>query len=692
MHYGECIMTLKRSSTGSGLLLLLLLGLLTAPATAQVAQWKLGGSGLAWSESDTTRLFIDFDRTANSIQPIYLKPERTVFSHLDSWVFWRDPSDIILEYVEGETPRMWKWVDGLPAPNGSLLIDGDSSTYYPPRAVPLERETYTVDLGVAVPAISFGFSTPSQGFRSDGTPLQTDAIPGYDISIASTPERPVVEGTLDALSQSIANVDENFTSRIAIPFPRQYVRFVRYRRRVSALDEGYLSSFFGGQYRDAPPGTLAEFQLFAQGVPRQVIYKTRITSLGQPVNLGRLFWHATALRLVDGTPVETPGAAVRIKIEARTGRDDDPAVYHEYMETGFERVVSREHYEKVLRTRQFRPNLEAPIVTLNPRPGLRASIGYDDENWTFWSVPFSESGLPLGLRSGSYLQLRIALESQSFDDFIRLDSLWIETAALLAAEIVGEVARLDDPQPARGFAEVSLGEATQFVYDVRADFDAVEAAGFDGVHIRTGSQTSFHSLEIDGRLENIEASDVIEEQDGLFVRLPARIHRGNNPPLRLVFSTALFSLATTFSGEVLDSEREGLPQPIVAGDVNEALSTNSLRVLAAASTAASVVQDLNFSTPVLTPNGDGVHDYLRVHYTLFRLPELVPVTLNIFALNGRKVAQIEVGLQTSGPREIEWDGRDQRGQLLAPGLYLLGISPNAELINSMPLRPLGIAY
>ena len=256
------------------------------------------------------------------------------------------------------------------------------------------------------------------------------------MSIASESERPVVEGTLEPLSHIIADVNENFEPRVAIPFPRRYVRFVRYRRQVSVLDEDFLASFVRGQYRDAPPGTIAEFELFAEGVPHKAIYKTSITDLGQSVNFGRLFWRTTPLRMVDETPVETPDAAVGVKIEVRTGRDGDPAVYHEYMETGFERVVSRERYENELHTRQFRPNLESPIVTLEPRPGLRASIGYDDENWTFWSVPFTQPGLPLNLRSGSYLQLRIALESRSFDDFVRLDSLWIETAPLLAGDIV----------------------------------------------------------------------------------------------------------------------------------------------------------------------------------------------------------------------------------------------------------------
>jgi len=673
-------------------LLIFSLVLIASPAKAQISLWKLGGSGLQWSQADTTRLFVDFTSVPGSIQPIYLTPERTVFSHLDNWVFWRNPSDIELTYVENETPRTWKWSDGLAAPSGSLLIDGDEATYYPPRAVPLEREVYTMDLAVAVPAHSFGFTTPSQGFRSDGTPLQTDAIPGYDISVASEPEPPIAEGTLEPLSHIIADVDENFATRVLAPFPRRYVRFVRYRRQVSLLDEEYLASFFGGQFRNAPPGTVAEFELLAQGVPRKAIYKTKITDLGQSVNFGRLHWRASSLRMVDGVVQETPDAAVGVRIEVRTGRDEDPAVYHEYKETGFERVVSRERYENELRTRQFRPNLEAPIVTLDPRPGLRASIGYDNENWTFWSVPFTEPGQPLNLRSGSYLQLRIALESQSFDDFVRLDSLWIETAPLLAGDIIGEVALRQDPQPARGVTEVDLGLENEFVYEMQADFSQVNAPGFDIVRIRTGSFTRFGGLEMGEPPLPVDPIQIDEQNDGLLVHLPARVNRANNPPLRLRFSTTLFSFATTFEGEVLDSERDILPQPVVGGDVGNDISTNSLRVLGAASGALAMVQDLEFSTPVLTPNGDGIHDRLRIRYALFRLPEDVAVALEVYALDGRRLARIDAGLQDAGPQEVEWDGRDDNGQLLPPGIYLLGVAPQAEFDTSALFRPLGIAY
>ena len=135
-----------------------------------------------------------------------------------------------------------------------------------------------------------------------------------------------------------------------------------------------------------------------------------------------------------------------------------------------------------------------------------------------------------------------------------------------------------------------------------------------------------------------------------------------------------------------------MPQPIVAGDASEMLSTNSLRVLSFSDQQPALLQNLRFSTPVLTPNGDGVHDELRVAYALYGLPEQVPIELVVYALNGRRMATVPQGLQTAGPQMARWDGRDSEGQALPPGVYLLSVALQSELRTAALLRPLGIAY
>ena len=666
--------------------------ILAQSATAQIAHWQLGGNGLAWSENDTTRLFVDFATTPGAIQPTYFTPDETVFSHIDNWAFWRDPSDRIFDYLDGETPRMWKWNNGIPDPseNGSWLIDNDPTTYNPPKADLIEKETFTMDVAVLVPAVAFGFIPPSDGFRSDGTPLETDFVPAFQVTASVAPEPPVLEGNVNPLSTGIADVDNNFTPQVRIDFNRQYLRFFRYRRTISILDEDAQAKI--SKIAFALIGSISEFQLFAQGVPQRAIYKTKITDLGEPVNFGRLFWQATKFRMVDGTPVETLDAATRIKVEVRTGLDDDPAVYHEYMDTGLERVVSRDHYENALRTRFVRIHSAADLTERQPKPGVRASIGYDSDNWTFWSAPFVESGQPINLRNGTHLQFRITMESDSFDDFVRLDSLWLETAPLLAANVRGEVAPLDDPQPASGITQVPLGEAIEFVYDLRADFETVDAPGFDLLRIRTGYQTELKSLQLGESRTETAPAEITQEPEGLLIHLPERITRANNPPIRIVFGTEIFEFATTFQSEVLDSERDVLPQPVVGADVGAALSTNSLRVLGTTGQTTAFIQNLTFSSAVFTPNGDGINDELHIAYSLFRLPEAVPVVLEVYSLDGRRVALVEAGLQSAGPQSLRWDGRDETGQWLPPGLYLTALNLRSEFAADPQYRPLGIAY
>ena len=78
------------------------------------------------------------------------------------------------------------------------------------------------------------------------------------------------------------------------------------------------------------------------------------------------------------------------------------------------------------------------------------------------------------------------MNSEAFADFVRPDSLWIETAPLLAERVLGEIALLDEQRPARGVAEVELGRSVDFTYDVRAQFTAADQRGFDSVLIQIG--------------------------------------------------------------------------------------------------------------------------------------------------------------------------------------------------------------
>ena len=139
-------------------------------------------------------------------------------------------------------------------------------------------------------------------------------------------------------------------------------------------------------------------------------------------------------------------------------------------------------------------------------------------------------------------------------------------------------------------------------------------------------------------------------------------------------------------------EEDALPQPILPGDASESIATNSLRVLSAEGGSVDFVRNLQRSTGVLTPNGDGVNDQLTLRYALFRLTGTVPVRLEVYTLDGHRIALIEGGLQDAVTRQLVWDGHNENGRSLPAGLYLFSIALDTQAAQKRTLYSLGIAY
>ena len=669
--------------------ILIALVLTTAPASAQISLWKLGGQGLPWSQNDSSEVFIDFETFPRSIAPTYFDGKENILSQLPFWSPFKFPID--LGYEDGLIPRVWRAANGFYWFTAGTLttewVDGDSSSYSPPVARGINSEWYTFDVGVPVPADLVGFYTPPHGFRADGTLLRDDIFKAFEVSIAEEFD-PVLnrennDNDYHRLEKLVADVPLNFDANVQLEFPKQYVRFIRLQRKPSIDDKAFAS----GQ-ANVQQGTIGEFELKGEGVPKRVFYLSKIIFLGRTVNFGRLFWDAAPMRMIDGVPTPVDDAQARLAISVRSGRDDDPNVYHEFTDTGAERTVSRERFENELK----QPDQSTGGQIQEGKPGLRASISYDQDNWTFWSFPIARSGQLAPLERGNHIQVRLTFESRSFFDFVRLDSLWVEIAPPLASQVIGEIARFDEPTPDGGLTEVYLGETTDFTYDVRAEFDAASQPGFDTIRIRTGSRPRFKRLEMGQPLQALDPAEVVEGENELVVHLPQAVTRSRNQPVRLVFGTEVFIFANTFAGEVLDTSGESLPQQIEAGNATDEVNTNSLRVLGGAQEAGAPIEDLSFSSEVLTPNGDGTNDVLAINYTLFRLPGPVPVALNIYDLRGVRVGGLEVGMQDAGPQTVQWDGRDASGELLVPGLYLVEVALKSEFKTYRHQQPLGLAY
>lgn len=667
------------------LLVLSCTSLCAIPSAAQIQTWKLGGSGLAWNSIDSLTTFIDYESHPSSIQPVFFTPDQNVLSYIRRWYTSKNPTQ--LDYSPGVSPRIWRAADVglLPASAAEVLhlVDGIESTHSQPVSEQdartmtrsgLDVEWYTIDLTVPVPLGRLAFWIPPRGFRDfDGEPILDYIVPSFEVSIAEEKADVLATETLNhhyhSLPETIVRVKDNFSSRVELGFARRYARFVRFKR-LPALRDAQLTDTFDdlplqlGQSSGLLPGVIAEWALFAEGVPRRAVYVSRIVDLLREVNFGRLFWTAQGLRAANGEFVFTKEARTSLHIEVRSGRDPDPDVYHEYSKTGGELVISRSRYENLR---------ESPHPFYN-LPGNRASIAYDTENWTPWSPAVSNSQSPL--RRGRYVQVRAVLESKFYEEFVRLDSLWIETASPLANRVVGEVALEAVPIPRGERVQVGLGKPQRFTCDIRTVFDGGER-GFDAVRLRLGASAELHELYMGVSLQTVRPDSVVQRDGSLVVYLPQRVAPSHPVPLRLVFSTEIFQLANSFVGEVFVRGERGVPQRIEEGDASAAVASNSLTVYGFGGPVVHIGA-LQFSSAVITPNGDGANDRLQVRYRLLRLTQPVPVEMLIYSLSGRRVARIDLGLQDAGPQTVQWDGRDGTGNALSPGIYLLNIVLQAQ--------------
>jgi hypothetical protein len=70
----------------------------------------------------------------------------------------------------------------------------------------------------------------------------------------------------------------------------------------------------------------------------------------------------------------------------------------------------------------------------------------------------------------------------------------------------------------------------------------------------------------------------------------------------------------------------------------------------------------------------------------FQLPAAGPVTLRIFAADGRLVRELVNASLAAGPQRVTWDGRDDAGSLAAAGVYYLRLVAGPESAEQKLVR------
>ena len=162
--------------------------------------------------------------------------------------------------------------------------------------------------------------------------------------------------------------------------------------------------------------------------------------------------------------------------------------------------------------------------------------------------------------------------------------------------------------------------------------------------------------------------------------------------IEVVFrALVLREVGTRFAGRVFHSDHpHEVRQEIVSGDANQDVESDQLTVTTSLSN--TLLYAPKVSPNPFTPNADGINDAVKISYKLLRVISAVPVSVEFFDLSGRLIKALYSGADPLGEYEHTWDGRDDFGNLVSPGIYLFRIQADVQSGREIKTGTLSVAY
>ena len=397
---------------------------------------------------------------------------------------------------------------------------------------------------------------------------------------------------------------------------------------------------------EAPENTrgiweIAELEIYGRGFAPFASYVSNVIDLGAPASLGRLTWAGQ----------QDEGAT--LALSTRSGHDADPNTYWRYTFRGGERTrfdergrpLSLASYNKLAR-------------------GAQAGITHDTAAWTFWSTAqafAAGEGAIAGAGPRQFVQVRADFTSEQRAsgrlDWVMLAVSIPPVAQQAVAEIVPSV--------------VAPGAAAAFTYKVKASMASGDL-GFDRLAIDTPARVErVDAVRLSGQPVAFEVLQ--QDASGVVLAVPQMDAQRTDEVLEVDFQASVFQFGTVFTGRVFNSAYpHEVPQALAGGDADEEPSSAGLRVdLTGLGTGP--LGSLSVEPGVFSPNGDGINDSVSIGCDVLNLSGLSSLVCWVYDVSGRRVGLVDSSWLGSGRYVGVWDGRDARGALLPPGLYVVSL-------------------
>ncbi len=302
-------------------------------------------------------------------------------------------------------------------------------------------------------------------------------------------------------------------------------------------------------------------------------------------------------------------------------------------------------------------------VTFNVRTGSSPQI---DSTWSDWSGDITKSGeLFNAYEPRKYLQYRATLETKNLltpvinEVRINYDTL------VVASEAVADIS----PQ------YIPILKETNFTLTVNASFNANDF-GIDTLQILTPSPSELNNVLVNGQpaayLSKITAKKItivfnstIKNTATIQVGITATPYLAENS-----FITEISSNKVNNNFQQVDSKK-----------------TNGTEAWTVITTGVpeKLLVDTKAEPNPFTPNNDGINDKTNLSFFVGNIGEPKGIignekrhlTIKIYDLSGRLVKDLLNNKTSSfayiADSSVEWDGRDNSGSLVRPGVYIFQV-------------------
>jgi len=397
---------------------------------------------------------------------------------------------------------------------------------------------------------------------------------------------------------------------------------------------------------EAPENTrgiweIAELEIYGNGFAPFASYVSNVIDLGAPASLGSLTWAGQ----------QDEGAA--LALSTRSGHDDDPNTYWRYTFRGGER------------TRFDAKGRPLNLASYNKLAlGARGGITHDTAAWAFWSAAhdFAAGEGPIaGAGPRQFVQVRADFASSQRASG-RLD--WVELAVSIPPVAQQAIAEI---MP----SVVPPGAAAAFTYKVKASI-ASDDLGFDRLAIDTPARVqSVDEVRLSD--QPVDFDVVQSDGTGFVLAVPLVDAQRTQEVLEVDFHASVFQFGTVFTGRVFNSQHPAeVPQALAWGDADGVPSSEQLRV-DLTGLGSGPLGALSVVPGVFSPNGDGINDVVEIGCDVLNLSGSSSVECWVYDVSGRRVGLVDESWLGSGRYVGVWDGRDEGGALLPPGLYVVDL-------------------